>query len=154
MKPFKFTLQALYTLRQRSENDALKVYAASLVNRARAAESVRAAEGELSAAQAAWQQQARAGCPAAEMAQHASHCQRLATQRDQRLALLGTAERKVNAALQDMLSARQRREAVEQLLDKQRRAYKAELARAEQRFLDELAQRRPGLASGFEPLPL
>jgi flagellar export protein FliJ len=156
MKPFKFTLQALHTLRQRAENQALEAYATSLVDRARAAASLAACEQELDAAQATWQQQVQSGCLAVHLARLASHREILATRRDEKLTLLGAAERRVNFALKEMLAARQQREAVEQLLARQRRNHKAAVDRDEQKFLDELAQRRPegSLTAGFEPMAL
>lgn len=143
MKPFKFTLQSVRTVRQRHEQEAMEAYARALLERMRALAQLEDAERELSAGQAEWQRTAQQGCRAAEMARHAEHCQALSRQRDGRAALLSEAERRANAALKQMLLARQQREAVDTFLSKQQLAYDRALTREEQKFLDELAQRRP-----------
>jgi flagellar export protein FliJ len=142
MKPFKFTLQPVRTLRLRREQEAMEKYARVLLERARALEQLAGAERALSAGQAEWQRSAQEGCCAAEMARHSSHCDLLAQRRDKQAGLLAEAERQVNAALKQMLLARQQREAVDKFLARQQLAYDRALTREEQKFLDELAQRR------------
>ena len=144
MKPFKFTLQPVLTVRQRREQESLEAYARALLERTRALAQLQAAERALSAAQAEWQRTAQEGCRAAEMARHAQHCQALGRRRDDCAALVAAAERKTNVALKAMLAARQQREAVDTFLVKQQLAYDRALTREEQKFLDELAQRRSG----------
>ena len=142
MKAFRFTLQPLRTLRQRQEQEAMEAYAGALLERTCALEQLQVADRHLTTAQAEWQRSAQEGCPAAEMARHALHCQTLALKRGQKQMLLNEAERKSNTALKEMLFARQQRQAVEKFLSRQRMAYDQALTREEQKFLDELAQRR------------
>jgi flagellar biosynthesis chaperone FliJ len=74
--------------------------------------------------------------------------------RDEKQGLLAQAERQAQARLKHMLFTRQQREAVDKFLDRQQLAYDRALTREEQKFLDELAQRREehGLAYGLHPL--
>jgi flagellar export protein FliJ len=129
----------------------MEAYALALFERARALKQVQFAERVLAAAQADWQHKAQGGCPAADMARYALHCQNLAGQRHEKESLFGDAERKVGSRLKEMLLARQHREAVDRFLTRQRVAYDRELGREEQKFIDELAQRRvdSGLAQRF-----
>jgi flagellar export protein FliJ len=143
MKPFKFSLQSLRTVRQRQEQEALEAYARALLERTQAQRALDRAQQDLNEAQMQWQQQAQQGCCAVEMARFATHCEQLARRRDQEREKLSQAERIVNTRLAATLHARQQREVVDKLQKRQRLAYDHEIARAEQQFLDDLAQRRP-----------
>jgi flagellar biosynthesis chaperone FliJ len=61
---------------------------------------------------------------------------------------LTQAQRQVNQALQQMLAARQQREAVEKFRGRQRASYDRDVQQETQKFLDELATQRatPALA--------
>ena len=120
----------------------------ALFERARALKQVQFAERILAAAQADWQHSANEGCPAAEMSRHALHCHNLAGKCDEHQSLFDLAEQTTCTRLREMLLARQQCQAVDKFLVRQRLAYDRELTRQEQKFIDELAQRRvdPGLA--------
>jgi len=154
MKPFKFTLQPLRTVRQRREQEAMEQYARALLERGRAFEQLHAAERALSAAQSEWHQKAQRGCRAEEMSRYAQYCDALARVRDEKQNLLAQAGCVTQARLKGMLHARQQREAVDKFLDRQQLAYDRALTREEQKLLDELAQRREerGLVYGLHPL--
>jgi flagellar export protein FliJ len=151
MKPFKFTLEPLRTVRQRQERQAMEAYAMALFERARALKQVQFAERVLAAAQADWKSSANEGCPAADMSRHALHCHSLAGKYVEQQSLFDIAERTTCTRLKEMLLARQQCQAVDKFLVRQRLAYDRELTRQDQKFIDELAQRRadPGLAQGF-----
>ncbi len=152
MKKFHFSLQALLTLRQRSEQNALEAYARALLTRQQSLESLALANEE----QAQWwvhrRKQLTQGCSAGALEQwRASDCT-LTERRETAEAALGQAEVAVNQTLQAMLLARREREAVEKHLQRQRLNYQRELGREEQKNMDDLAQRRVLPALGFRSL--
>ncbi|MGP8200997.1 MAG: flagellar export protein FliJ [Limisphaerales bacterium] len=142
MKAFHFTLEAVGTVRQRQEQKAMEQYAQSLIVRRRALEKLEAAEWELSACWQEWRGRLAGGYTAAEAAQAHAYQRSLAQIRDECAQALATAERRVNATLQAMLVARKEREVVDKCFDKQKARHQRELARGEQKFLDDLAGRR------------
>jgi flagellar export protein FliJ len=142
MKAFKFTLQALRTLRLRQEHNAMENYARALLERARVADRLNALERELTLGCWEWQQRVTAGCTAAEMVHGQLHCRELAIKHNRGLTLAKEAERRADRALESMMLARQEREVVDTFFERQRAAYDRQLTRAEQKFLDELAHRR------------
>jgi flagellar export protein FliJ len=142
MKSFRFTLEALGTLRQRQEQKAMEQYAQSLIARRQAVDGLEAAEHDLSACWQDWRDRLAGGCAAAEAAQAHAYQRSLAQRRDECALALETAERRVNAALHGMLLARQQREIVDKCFDKQKARHRREEARGEQKFLDDLAGRR------------
>lgn len=146
MKIFRFTLQALLTLRLREERFATEQYAAAQLQRRQAADRVIARESELASAQKQVQQQLNSGLPAAQAVQGRAYCQSLEQRRDEAVAGLNQAERAVQACLQSMIEARRRREGVENCRDKQFKRHLRQCQQEEDRLLDELAGRR-GLRS-------
>jgi flagellar export protein FliJ len=139
MKPFKKSLAAVGTVRQRLENEALQAYAVALMNRVRAMERLRTAEQTLSAAQADWQRLAAEGCDAEAMARHSAHCSNLSQVRLERKRQLTEAERLAEDRMQELLHARQERQAVDKFHARQRAAYERAIGREEQKAMDELA---------------
>jgi flagellar export protein FliJ len=142
MKSFRFTLEALGTVRQRQEQRAMEQYAQSLAARRQAVEGLEAVERQLSACWQDWRGRLAGGCAAAEAAQAHAYQRLLAQRRDECALALETAEQRVTAALQGMLLARQQREIVDKCCDKQKARHRREQARGEQKFLDDLAGRR------------
>src|ERR1700722_1472155 len=120
MKSFRFTLEAVGTLRQRQEQKAMELYAQSLASRRQAIEGLEAVDGELNASWEEWRGQMANGCAAAEAAQAHAYQRLLAQRRTECAFALETAERRVNATLQSMLLARQQREIVDKCFDKQK----------------------------------
>ena len=143
MRAFRFSLQALHTLRLRKEHQAMEEYARTLLERARLTEQLQLSERALAAAQWEWQQHLTGGCTAAQMVHYQLHCRDLASRRDKNAVLAQAAERRAEAALQAMMVARQEREAVDKFFERQRAVYDRALNSSEQKFLDELVQRRP-----------
>jgi len=147
MKAYEFNLEPVQTVRRREEQVALEAYARALVDRTRASDGVRSAERVLASERAEWQRRAGDGCQAGVLAHRASGCQILVRQLEDRIRLLGEAERIVQQRLQDVLRTSQRLEAVNKLEVRGRQAHAAAAAREEQKFLDELAQRRAGAST-------
>ncbi|MCI0535276.1 MAG: flagellar FliJ family protein [Verrucomicrobiales bacterium] len=146
MKPFHFTLAAVLTVRQSTENAALKTYAEALLARKSAFARVAALHHELGEHWTQIRLALATQCAGAKIDQLRRYVSSLEEELVRREAVLSQAEREVSAALQKMLAARQQRQAVETFRDNQRAQYERDLMREEQKFLDDLA-RRP-MASG------
>lgn len=142
MKRFRFTLQALLTVRQRQEQVAMERYAAALQAQRRAAELLQSAEGEWVAAVRQVREEMARGTVADRLRQLGDHFQVLTRHRDEAADRAAAADRAVPPALREMLEARRRREAVEEFQTKQRLRHQRESLRHEGKQLDELAQRR------------
>jgi flagellar export protein FliJ len=142
MKSFRFTLEAVRILRQRQEQNALEQYAQSLLARQQAVAKLEHAQRELDASMQDLRHQLATGCAAAQAAQAHDYQRSLSRRRDECSIALGTAERRVNAAMQAMLAARRQREIVDKFFDKQKLSHARGLARNEQKMLDDLAGRR------------
>jgi flagellar export protein FliJ len=154
MKGFHFTLEAVRTLRQRQEQKALEQYAKSLLARQQALDKLDAVQRELNAGFAELRAQMAKGCAATEIAQAQEYHRQLARRRDECTMALGAAERRVNAAMQAMLTARQQREIVDKFFDKQKAGHEREQLRNEQKMLDDLAGRRGNSILAWNPTEL
>lgn len=117
-------------------------YAQSLIARRQAVDGMEAVERELGACWQDLRGRLAGGCTAAEAAQAHAYQRSLAQRRDECTLALENAERRVNAALQGMIVARQQREIVDKCFEKQKVRHRREQARGEQKFLDDLAGRR------------
>ncbi len=143
MKAFHFTLEAVRVLRQRQEQDAMDNYARALIARQQAVERLEAVQQQLHASWQDLRDQLARGCTAGKAAQLQNYHRALEKTRDERSAALGLAERRVNTAFAAMLAARQQREIVDKGYEKQKIRHDREQQRGEQKFLDDLASRRP-----------
>ena len=141
MKPFRFTLQAVRTLRERQEREALEHYGQTLIERLRAVERLETAEHELAQARFEWQQLASAGAVAADLTRLQAGCATLAARRDECAGAVATAERMMNRALHTFRTARQACETVDNLFENQRAAHARAVNQAEQKNLDDLVRR-------------
>ncbi|HZM01859.1 MAG TPA: flagellar export protein FliJ [Candidatus Saccharimonadales bacterium] len=151
MKTFHFTLEAVRTLRQRQEQNAMEQYAQSLLARQQAMDRLAAVEHELSLCWEELRGHLAKGCVASKAAQAHDYQRSLARSRDELAAALGAAERRVNAALQCMLIARQQREIVDKCSDKQKALHQHGVARGEQKFMDDLGGRRNNAILAWKP---
>ncbi len=142
MKTFRFTLQAVRTLRQRQEQEALEHYALALLARRQALGLVEAIDQRIGRHFVQMRQLLAGGCPAAQAAQAQNFHRSLEDQRKESLAALGQAERRVQAASQAMLATRQKREMVDVYREKQQAVHQRLALREEQKTLDEFALRR------------
>jgi flagellar FliJ protein len=153
MKAFRFSLQAILTLREEREQEAQRHYARKL----------RAAEVINTALEAVVQQLLLLGTEQNSRLQNgmpASDLERLGNYRillderrarlNQDLALARQAADQAQAAL---LKATQDRQALEDYRKKLHRTYDYALARDEQKLLDDLASRGPTLAGDWRRAP-
>jgi flagellar biosynthesis chaperone FliJ len=84
MKRFAFKLEAVLTLRQRTEQAALEKYSRAIQHRQACAGRVAEAEMELSETRRQWLNLLADGCPAARAAQMLSFCHQLEERKRQR----------------------------------------------------------------------
>ena len=149
MKRFRFSLQAVHTLRQRQEQVALEAYSRALRARQLARDRLQAVERELELAWAARRACQSQPAPAARLRAANEFCAFLDDQRLAAASHLRTAQQAVDAAWKKLVLARQRREAVEKYRQRQWREHQAATQRAEQKWLDEIAQRRAVVAGAW-----
>jgi flagellar FliJ protein len=142
MKRFVFKLQAVLTLRQRTEHAALEKYCRAVLQRQSVAVKLTGAEMELSEARRQWLNALADGVPAASAAQMQAFCRLLEERKQQCEESLQLAEVELNQAGQRMLHARQQREALEMLLARQRERYDRQQREADRRMMDDLAGAR------------
>ena len=147
MKRFEFRLQAVLTLRQRAEQIALEAFGSAIRHRETMVTRLRQHEMELSETRRQWLNEMADGCPAIRASQTLAYCHAI----DERRALaekeLLQADADLAQASQRMLAARQQREAVENLLRRQRDAHDLQVRLADQKLIDDLAHRRPLVSS-------
>jgi flagellar export protein FliJ len=142
MKTFRFSLQAVLTVRQREEHFALEQYAQALLTRQQALDHLAVEERELAAIRQDMRDLLQAGVAAGSILRSQVFCQSLASRRDLAAEALSNAERAVQSTLQSMLEARRRREVVESCRNKQRVRHTRQCHYQEDRHHDELASRR------------
>jgi len=142
MKSFRFSLEAVRTLRQRQEQEALENYSRALLSRQQVLELLENMDQCIGRDFAQMRELLGAGCTAAHASQAQSFHALLEKKRDECLAALGQAERQVNAACHAMLAARQQREMVDIYREKQHAVHQRLGMREEQKIMDEFAIRR------------
>jgi flagellar export protein FliJ len=150
MRAFRFTLEAARTVRQRKENDALEEYARALAARQQVVSLLELIDTRIHADWAHIRRLLASGCSASQAAQAHSFHRSLETNRNECVASLGQAERRVQMASRVMLAAHQQREIVDIFREKQFACHQKAEAREEQKMLDEFAVRRPSLAQASQ----
>lgn len=148
MKRFRFTLQALWTLRQRQENEALEAHGRALQKRQAAQHAVEQADRDLVQASDELRRRLETGCEAAAALQFRGLCTAIQERRSRCREGLTRAEAEVQRTFTAMLEARRQREVVDKLHEHQQAQYAREVAVAETKLLDEMALRRTSAALG------
>lgn len=141
MRAFRYSLQALLSLREGRERKALEVYGDALAEREASLarlEEFRRAEQET---WSGWKEQITKGCTAGAMIQWQACCRKMDELRAGAEAALDRSSRAAEDSLQEMLHARRDREAVAGHRDRQRAAFDKETGRSQQDELDDLGQR-------------
>ncbi|MBI5799099.1 MAG: flagellar FliJ family protein [Verrucomicrobia bacterium] len=149
MKAFKFTLEAVRTLRARQEKIALEQYGKSVQTRDQAIAFLWKTREELEKIFEQRRQQA-GGAVAGSLAQLEKWSKEVAAREKECLQNVQLANMRVETTWQELIAARKDREIVEKYLDRQRESYERSLDREEQKALDELAG-RPGAANALTP---
>jgi flagellar export protein FliJ len=142
MKAFRFTLEAVQVLRHRQEQQAMENYVHALLSRQQVLDRLEAARERIRLNQQEINRLLAAACAAAQLAQASHYARVLEKQQADQIAALALAERRVQAAFQAMLTARQRRKMVENLHAKQLAIHQRAEWREEQKLTDDLASRR------------
>jgi flagellar export protein FliJ len=152
MKAFRFTLEAARTVRQRKENEALEEFARALAARQQMLDAIEIMDARISDDWAHIRRLLSGGCNALQAAQAHSFHRSLEARRNEAVAALGQAERRVQAASQAMLVAHQQLEVVDVYREKQLTRHQRAEAREEQKVLDEFGSRRANAMSAAQTL--
>jgi len=142
MRAFRFTLEAVRTVRQRQETEAQEHYARALLARQKALDLLESFHQRIAEDFAQMRRLLAGGCSAGQAAQAQTYHRSLEKLRDNCAAELERAECRVKADSQAMLAARQQREIVDIYCEKQHAVYQRAEWREEQKNQDELAGRR------------
>ena len=138
MKKFQFSLQALQTLRERQEQQALQEYSNALTAWERARDHVEAVHKELAAAWAERQRSALASCSAGELDRSHAYCQSLERRKQAAEHAMKVARNRASQVFTKLLAARQARAVVDKFFENQKRDHEVERRRHEQHSLDEM----------------
>jgi flagellar biosynthesis chaperone FliJ len=142
MKPFKFTLQAVQTVRRRDEQRALDAYLVALRQLEAAKNRVQELDRQLEAAWAAFRAAVLdPAAAAADLARLHEYCDRLLRQRREADGALKAARAGATRTFARYLAAHLACLAVQECYVRQHRAYRRQTQRLEQKALDDLAQR-------------
>jgi flagellar export protein FliJ len=142
MRPFRFPLEALRTLRERQERSALESYARCVQASRAATERLQAASDTLDRLASECRAPVAAGLAAAHVRQLRAFCATAAVVRTECQRAVASAQRDVQRAWELLVVARQQREAVERYYQRLQQQHLRHEQRAEQKVLDEMAQRR------------
>jgi len=151
MKAFRFTLQAVETLRHRQEQQAMESYVHALLQRQHALDRLEAVRELIRSNQREINRLFSSPCPAAPFAQAGQYERSLESQQTELALDLALADRRLHNALQAMLSARQRAKMVANLRLKQLARHQRAEWRDEQKTLDDLASRRARPILAWKP---
>jgi flagellar biosynthesis chaperone FliJ len=147
MKKFRFSLEAVQTVRARAAREALENYARKLRARLAAEADLAKAEAALSEHLEDWRRAMLHSFSPGQMLQHEHARVMLEARRNERAKELreaATAATQAHAAFQ---FSRQKSDVVDRFHDRQRREFNLAVLKEEQHLLDELAatRRDPGL---------
>jgi len=139
MKPFRFSLQPILSLKQQAEQSARERYAKTLRACEEAAARVQAASVELTACWNSLCEKLAAGVNSADLLRARAWCNVLELRVRERAAALEKARHAVDAVWQELMTATQEREGLERLRERRLAAYDRAVQFAEQKQMDELA---------------
>jgi flagellar export protein FliJ len=139
MKPFKFSLEPLRTMRQHKEQLVRERYAATLRACEEAAARMQAASAELTGCWKTLCEKLAAGTSGDDLLRTRAWCNVLELRVKERGTELEQARLAVDAVWQELMQATREREAIDKFRDKRRQAYDLEVQRSEQKTLDEIA---------------
>jgi flagellar biosynthesis chaperone FliJ len=147
MKRFRFSLEAVETIRARASREALENYARKL--RARIAAESALAKAELTLAEhlTEWRRAMNKSFSPSDMLQNEHARLMLEARRNERAKELREAAASATQAYAAFQVARQKSDVVERFHERQRHEFNLGVLKEEQHFLDELASSRrdPGL---------
>ncbi len=147
MKVFKFSLQALRTLRERQEQTALQDYGKALQASEQARRKLESAQQELEVCWAGMRKKVADKCSAAELSHLTAHSHAVEKRRKECEHAAKVAANSAKQAFIKLLAARQARGVVDKLFEAEKRRHQREQRRREQKQLDDLAQRENPLTA-------
>ncbi len=153
MKPFQFRLQAVLTLREQAEQAAQRACARACLALDAACARLRDADAAIADDEERRRARLAAGPRAKELEQWRLYAATLHDRRVQVAREAALARQQLEEARRGLLQASLQRETLERLRDRQRRVYDYEVARAEQKLIDEFSQRRPFPANSSREAP-
>jgi flagellar export protein FliJ len=139
MKPFRFPLESLRTLRKQKERAAQQRYARSLFACKTAATQLEKAVKDLEAGRELLMRELTHGVPAARAVNLRTWCMALEIHQHERRAAFNETRRVADLTLQEMTAAMRDREGLDRFYDKAQRAHGLEVLRDEQKNFDEMA---------------
>jgi flagellar export protein FliJ len=151
MKAFRFTLEAVQTVRHRQEQQAMENYVRALLARRQALDHVESIREQIRRNQQELSLVLTTGGSAARAAQACQYERSLEKTLTERATTLALADRRVHATMQAMLLARQKLQAVETYRAKQKARHSRDETREEQKLLDDLASRRARSLFAWNP---
>jgi len=150
MKPFRFTLEAVQTVRNRATNEALEQFARALKLRANAEHELANAEAALRNHLEEWRGKMTKSFSPGEMVQREHARTILETQRNERIKQLRDAAQAADKAQALFQFARQKSEVVERFHERQRHEFNLAVLKEEQHLQDDFAgARREFAQKGF-----
>jgi flagellar export protein FliJ len=147
MKPFKFTLQAVRTVREREEQSALREYVATLRALEEAKRRYEAVEEQILMAWDDFRQALQTDSSSVEITRVQDDCEMLQERRRELESALQAARQKANRAFTRYLAAHQACALVEQCVQNQSHRHEHERPKRQQKGIDDLAQRSLSLAN-------
>jgi flagellar export protein FliJ len=147
MKRFRFSLEAVQTVRARAAREALENYARKLRSRLAAEANLAKADNALAEHLAEWRRTMEHSFSPTDMLQHEHARVMLEARRNERAQEVREAAAAVTQAYAAFQLSRQKSDVVERFHDRQRREFNLGVLKEEQYLLDELAvtRRDPGL---------
>ncbi len=139
MKPFRFSLHPLWSLKKQAEHSARERYAGTLRACEEAAARVQSASVELTECWTGLCDKLASGVNSAELLRSRAWCNVLELRVKERAAALESARHAVDAVWEALMVVTREREALDRLHDRQRSVYNRSLQAAEQKALDEVA---------------
>ena len=139
MKPFRFPLESLRTLRKQKERAAQQRYARALFACKAAAAQLEKAVKELDAGRDLLMRELNSGVSAGRIVNLRTWCMALEIHQHERRAAFNETSRVADLALQEMTAAMRDREGLDRFYDKAHRAHEQDVFREEQKNFDELA---------------
>lgn len=143
MKPFKCSLQALLTLREREEHIALQEYSKTLRQVEETRHKLEMIQQELEGANARLHQKFLGASPAVQLAQLQEFCASVEKRRRECEYAVKVAQNRSQQAFTKLVAARQAKAVVTKYHDNQKKKYVQECNKQEQKAIDDLVNTSP-----------
>ncbi len=149
MKPFRFTLNAVRSLRERQEQQALDGYAKASLAHQQALSRMAIAQHDLEAAWTEARRKLAAGVPAPQIAQLQAYTRSVESRRKVCEESVAQSLCALNQAWQKFSTARQQREVMDRYHKTQKAQHDRLMQAEEFKMLDEIAARHAAVSGGI-----